>query len=480
MNLLSPQYLRTMFTSGTAWGPGRATEVGVAIGAKTLAAVVTRPAVAGPKMEAIHRRDLRGGPDEGAWPELAGVLSELRDRLSLARGATIDIGLLAPLAHTKVIALPPLPRWRLRSLMVREAPRWFLNPGEEPIADAAPLEPTLFRRRPCQCVAISCARPVAEAVVRACGEANLSPGMLTSGTYALTVAARRLAGPLDASLVTRWRDVAEECVVLTEGRLRSVLVLGAGPEPPRAPRGRGDRERTAARPRTVVLPNPPVSGPRSRPDDGSAVRGPDESLSDHPVPWPADALIAFGSLISRDDAPQLRARHAIDAWRRRIRIRAGSLLAAAALAVVLWTGVYLHLVRARAMSERALAERLAPAAQEVLEDQRLVADISGATSTLENLRHANALLLRQFGALAQRLPASAYFESLRLTPVGGQATGIARAPATLEPVLARSSSIDDVAISSVGAADPASGGRSFTLSFRFTGTANEEPGHGPR
>jgi len=116
----------------------------------------------------------------------------------------------------------------------------------------------------------------------------------------------------------------------------------------------------------------------------------------------------------------------------------------------------------------------------VLEAQRLAGEARGTASSVERLLEGNTQLLLRLEDLVQELPPSAYLESLSLSPRGGRATGVASAPAALEPAFSRASRLDDVAISAVGEADPASGGQTFTVSFGFSDPVAGHADHAPR
>lgn len=114
----------------------RSEHVGIAIGADSLVVKCASPTIPG----GVYAVSLSGAPTaNGHWPELEATLSALRADLPSGRRIVASVVLMPPLAQVRRIALPALKADERRTVLSRDASRWFVDAREPFVADAVSI-----------------------------------------------------------------------------------------------------------------------------------------------------------------------------------------------------------------------------------------------------------------------------------------------------------------------------------------------------
>lgn len=433
------------------WRP--TTELGLAVAPGELVAVSVQRGLTGPSPDRVFRRPLDAAPDEGGWPALASALRELRGRLEAGDEARVraHLALLPPLGRAKVVRLPAARREALRRLATREADRHFLPAPREPVGDAVPLE----RKSdgPVRSLVTCAEKPVVDAVLAALEAADVQAGLATPAAWSVAEGVRALApGRAEGETTLEIRgDTWRQDLRLEDGDFVSVAAAPAGvDEEAVAPAPGGGDEETRSR-ATLRL-------------DG---RG-DELQGLGP-----EAVAAFGALVQPEDGPLLLHGDARDRWRRRGRVRAGA-LSAAAVGLLAVAGL-VHLrgldreLEAVARARAAIADPVAEASTARDAAERM-GDLLGS---LRDLRPDGASWSEVVAELARTLPSSAHLDRLSVTDRGLVLSGSARSPSSLVPRLEDSPLLEGVSLESVSR----SGGQgpdAFQIVLRLSPLGPEE------
>lgn len=433
------------------WRP--TTEVGLSVAPGELVAVSVQRGVTGPSPDRVFRRPLEAGPGEGDWPALASALRELRSRLEVDDDDAVraHAALLPPLGRAKVVRLPAARREALRRLATREAHRHFLPAPRKPVGDGFPLE----RRRdgPVRALVTCAEEPVVDAILAALEASDIEAGLATPAAWSVAEGVRALApgrGARETTLEVRGVDWRQD-LRLEDGDLVAVAAAPAGVHGDAPPAGPGAVEDGAG------------SGPRLRLDgsgDGLQGLGP-------------EAVAAFGALVQPEDGPLLLHGEARDRWRRRGRLRAGA-LSAAAVGLLAVAGL-VHLrgldreLRAVARARAAIADPVAEASTARDAAERM----GDLLASLRDLRPAGASWPEVVAELARRLPRSAYLDRLSSTDRGLVLSGSARSPSSLVPLLEDSPLLEGVTLESVSRGD-GQGPDAFQIVLRLSRRGAED------
>jgi Tfp pilus assembly protein PilN len=475
-------------TTGKRHGsPRRVARVGVAIGPSHVTAVVLRRTARGVRPGRTWEFPVDASIGDDQAERLTGVLRQLRAALGRRR-LTLSFALLAPLAHAKVLTLPPVAAAQMGPLLRRNARRYFLSGSDPVLADGRPLR----RRGAGAPVLAGCAaEATVEAVMSAADAVGARVGAVTAAPVALleaTGASARLGRGRVGVVVssTSW----SEMIFLEDGEPRRLQpVAGAGTDDS----DRGDLLLAALRPRgdgagidrvLVVGIDPPASWLRAALDDGTA--GPRPVAAPLVQGMAPAAMAAFGAALVGERGPQF-VTEQIGLRRRQRHRRWLASLGAAAVLVLAAAGL-IHLRGLHAELEAVQAARLASAPE--------VDAATEARASLVALRDRLAGLAQLeadpgpgwtgfFAELAGTLPDSAYLVSFTGSSGEIRLSGVAHSAHTVVPALRASALFGDASFSAPLRADGTEGRERFelTVPVRHDGRLQgrvERPGGGDR
>lgn len=405
--------------------------LGLAIARDRIVAVELRATVRGVRPGRVHERALGAAPKVGAWPELAEALRELQDVLG-ARRVTVDVALLPPLSCAKVLALPSLGRRDLRTLVERNARRFFLSAAEEARADAAP---TAWRwgRGPRPTLGICADRNLIETIEDVLTDAGFACATISPAAPALARAVSVIAPATQRRRVVVAVDIDgwKEGIAVDRGRARLFESWNWVPpdELSAAAARLGERAFGESATPSVV----PLSAPESA--QRWAEVGETESV-DREVLGTLEpgALAAFGATQVSEDQPVLASPARRRLRERTLRRRAVALWSMALLLVGM--AAHLHLTGLRRELAAVVAQRDAHATEvsTAFEQQWLAGALRERLEALQRQQVTLPQWTPVLAALARALPDSAYLLSVTVDSSGLRVEGVA--PGAAEAVRA--------------------------------------------
>jgi Tfp pilus assembly protein PilN len=431
--------------------------VGLAIGQDSLAAVEIRRTLRGLRPGRTWTWPLAPSTSAGGATALADALAALRGSIDAAR-VVASVALLHPLAQVKAVAVPPLRRGPLRSLISRNPRRYFVTEGDTLVVDALPLRGRTGA--PSGVATVVCApEALVESSLAAVAAAGFEVDRATAGAVALREAVVTLEPTASRGRIVLvvCRDEWPEMILLDHGALR-LAHPAAGPARGHALARRiadGVTRMVAAglRPERAI-----VLGDDETRADGvealslySAMAADDSAGPLRPEPWPrADgpsALAAFGSALVGDRSPLLlggalrTARR--DAARRRTLGTSLAMVGVLGLAGAL----HLHGLRRELGAVEARRAAIAPALAEALTQRRAVETTRTTLATIAGLEGTAPHWTDALVALAAVLPDSAYLVSVSADGERLRITGAAPSAGAVVPSLEASPFFSRVTLS---------------------------------
>jgi Tfp pilus assembly protein PilN len=387
----------------------------------------------------VWETEISGPAEDGSWPGLADAFAALREAFGERRIAA-RLCLAPPLAHAKVLRVPPVPISRLGQLVQRNARRYFaagsgsLVVGSRPLGVAAGDGMQLV-------LAVAVAEHTLRGIVRAAETAEVE-------VEGITAASAAVARALRSTPALRGRQVG---VVLHTAGWNEVVFLGGGTERLFHPLAARPADSVAR----VVVDALARSAATEPPWEGIALLcdGPTDSLARElaaagaPGVIPLDRSGTDGStpvvaaarqtLRDGDSLPQLRTPEMTEAWRRTDRRRTAALALAsipifiAAAAVHLW-----GLQREIAAVEDRRSE-LAAEVSQATQARRATESLRGWLQTVASAEQHGAELRwsETIASLATALPDSAYLTTLTGDTATLHLAGLARNAPTVVDAL---------------------------------------------
>ncbi|UCF18642.1 MAG: PilN domain-containing protein [Gemmatimonadota bacterium] len=448
----------------------RGKRLGLAIGTDRVIAVELRRTLSGLRPGRVLTRQLQPPTEDGSWPDLSAALAELRDDLG-AVGGRASIALLRPLAHAKVIPVPPVRRGDLRPLLTRNVRRYFLVGAGAVAADAE----SLGRRRRGETVramAVCGSASRVESIYAAVSEAGFRPDVITAAPLAIIGAVAALVpgarkGPLTIAIYgPGWREgiaVQEGVPHLLEpwNGIAATDVAGLVAGLGRA--GPGEADGPGGRRRTVVLAA--ADDWRKISNDLSRETGEEPLEAAALSEFEPAALAAYGAALVPDSAPLLLSERARRVRQGRLNRRVAGLAAAAVVAIATAGG--LRLWGLGREFDAVAAERRAHALEvsQALQMRQTAEAIRVRLESIASVEQSTLLWTPAVAALAEALPDSAYLVSLSAEGMQLRLTGVASSASAIVPALEASPLLREVSLTSARRADGSGEGESFDLAL---------------
>jgi hypothetical protein len=419
-------------------GPAR--RVGVAIGLDSMQVVALRR-VRG-RLRAGWRWScpLEPPPADGDWISLQEALGAMRERLAPAR-LLVSFALLPPLAHGKVVQLPPVRTGDVGTLMMRNVRRYFVLQPEAVLADAR----LLGRPRGAGVIpalAVAASERTVQQVVGAAAAAGVGVHAMTAASAAMVEAARewlslgrgRVAVALCAGecweVVHYVGGVPHRVVPLTDRASAAALLervaaaVRGGPAPEAAP-----EHVIVCGPEEIcgrlaeLLSTTPAIPLRSC---GAAAWRNGHSAS----------LAACGAALLGERSPQLLTVAVRERRRQRRRVQTAALSLAAALLIGSAAGVHLWGMKREVEVVQTRRAAMVTAVAQAVEARQTLTTLTGWLDGLRQLESAAAPRWSDvFASLATALPDSAHLLSFSGAADGIRIEGLAHDAHVVVPAL---------------------------------------------
>ncbi|HVE78358.1 MAG TPA: PilN domain-containing protein [Gemmatimonadaceae bacterium] len=420
--------------------------VGLAIGHDSLTAVEVRGALGGPRPGRTWTWPLARTTAEGGVPALADALAALRGSLDAPR-VTASVAFLHPLAQVKAVAVPPLRRGALRSLLARNARRYFVGGADAVIVDALPLRGRGSAPRGAA-TAVCAAEPVVEATLATIAAAGFAVDRATAGAVALQEAVAALApgarqGRVVLAVSSRqWAEV----ILLDAGTLRLAhpapgLASARAPELARAIADAVARMAAVGlRPeRAMVLDDASqdAAGDPVALAAATLLDGRPQSLEREPAPegYGPAALAAFGAALVGESSPLLLSGGLRTTRQRAARRRTVAVSACAAATLCLAGAAHLVGLRRELSAIEAKRGAIAPAVSQAMTLRRSVETTRATLETIAGLERTAPRWTDALSALAAALPDSAYLVSVAAEGTQIRLSGAAVSGGAVVPAL---------------------------------------------
>ncbi len=450
--------------------------VGLAIGRDRIVAVELVHGALGARPGRVHVRPLDPPPDNGTWPDLTEAVVELLQTLGAQR-ATASIALLRPLAQSKVIAVPPLRRRDLRSLVSRNARRYFITAAEPVITDVQRWGMSRAGK-PTPAVAACADARVVDVIHRSVAQAGLHVDFITAAPLALAELIRRRVpqvrrGP---AVVTVASPGWCEGIAMTLGRPSAfepwpdrtgTEVSPFSARMSRAAAGRAGTEDAAP---TVVL----VASSEERDGVEEHLR---RELGEEVIHLPdalsdldPEAVAAFGAAVMREDAPALLPGPLRREQRQRETKRMAVLAVAAVVLLCVAAGTRLWDLRRELEAVTVSRQVLAPRVAEVVELRRALSMVDAVVDGMAQVEASAVHWTPVVAALAEALPDSAYLISMSADGAELQLAGVAKAASVIVPALEASPLLREVSLTAARRGSGPQAGEQFDV-----GLALERP-----
>lgn len=206
----------------------RATRVGIALGTDRLLAALLRRSRRGWVVERSYERPLAPSEASAAeWPELTRALAELREEWGPDSGRAW-IALLPPLVHVRRIELPPLREREARSVLARDASRYFLAATEPHVLGVASIG--RGGASPASILAAAAPLRLVEAILDAAARGDWEVASLAPAHWAWLAAAKEVTPEMrhGTALVVVEQPAGTEILCLEGGELVRVRRLPTG------------------------------------------------------------------------------------------------------------------------------------------------------------------------------------------------------------------------------------------------------------
>jgi Tfp pilus assembly protein PilN len=447
--------------------------VGIVLGRERMTAVQIRPTWRGARPGRVWTWTLPAITDAAGEAALAAALSELRASIA-APTVRASIALLRPLAHAKVIAVPPLGRRALELLVQRNTQRYFIVGSEPALATACPAGPRARQDGDARAVAVCASERTIASITSAATAASFTVEGITAAPVALREAIRALVPQARRGHVLTLVGEAgwTEALLLVDDALRLAQPLPTSGNADADALARtlaglvADGVACGCRPERALVV---CGGAADAAAALSRLDGGDERLMPISLPLAVEecapgVLAAFGAALVGDGAPLLFTDAIRETRRRRARARTYALSTVAA--AMLAAGAAAHLWSARRELDVIEARRraLAPALATAMANRQVV---DRARVTLLELTRAERGAPRWTGvlsSLARALPPSAYLLSLSTTGTRIQLSGVAASAHAVVSPLEASPTLSDVALTTASRRDGDAGGERFELS----------------
>lgn len=407
--------------AGVVLGHGHATVVELSAGPRS------------PGPAAVHVRQV-GLPDEqGGWPALAGFLREVREAAG-AREGDLALVVLRPLAHLKVLRLPPLRGEQLRTMVALNAERFFPRAAGGLLTGLVRVPGG--RHKGAMARVAAAGVHLVEAACAAAAEAGCSVGHVTVGPAAL------LGGALARCPALRRGRTALavlggggcELLCLDRGRLR---IARSAPGP--RPEGKEVAEwlRRAlreTRDRGGYVPDRVLLAGGSIPGGAVEVEGVEVAAAPELAGCSMEVLAAYGAAFPSADTPLLLREAQRLAIRSRQRRRTAVLCTLSAALLAAAAAINLGQLRREVEEVRSQRERIRPAVAQALRVRREIQEVRTRVEVFERFRAGRSDHLGLIAALTDALPREAHLASLARSGEELRVDGQARSATALVPV----------------------------------------------
>jgi len=432
--------------------PWETLHLGLAIGPDRIVAVEVTKRISGVRPGRVHARSLAPPADDGTWPDLTEAIADLLNTVGARRG-TASIALLRPLAQAKVISAPPLRRRDLRSLVTRNARRYFIT-GTDPVVADALRSGVRRREKPTPAVATCADARQIEAIHRSVTQGGLHTDFITAAPLALAEAIR-----LHVPDARRGPVVVAVC---SRGWCEGIALSGGTPnlfEPWTETEAAGSPELGKRIAQTAFgeagSTEPTVRAIVVAP---SAERGPivDEvrrELGEELIDLPASlqelepaAMAAYGAALMREDTPALLPQPVRRERQQRIRRRVGALAAAAVVMLCVSAGLRLWDLRRELEAVATTRQVFAPRVSEILELRRSLRTVNTLLDGIAQIEESAVHWTPVVSALAEALPESAYLVSMTADGIELRLAGVAEVASVIVPSLEASPLLREVSL----------------------------------
>jgi hypothetical protein len=446
----------------------RSSEVrlGLAIGPDRITAVEIRPGPLSARPGRVLTSSLAQPLEDGTWPGLTAALCELLEVLG-ARGGTASIAILRPLAHAKVIHVPPVSPRDLRQLVTRNPKRYFIGPTGRLVVDAGPVG---TGRRSTQAIAVCAEERRLAGILESVSAAGLRPEVVTAAPLAIAAAVcRRVAGARRKPLVIAvWSPGWREGIALDFGDPRVLQPWNAdSASDPRtsvsalARTSFGDVGQDGPRIGSVVLASEEERHwIRAALDDDAGLEPLDEAALEGLEP---EAIAAYGAALLPEETLSLAPAAARQAQRRRIGRRAVAMSAAAGILACSAAGAFLWGLQREINAVKAQRQGIAPGVESALELRRAAGGVADRLAAIAAIEETAVVWTPAVAALAKALPDSAYLVAMTADGVQLRLAGIARSASSVVPALEASPLLHEVALTSAQRSDVSEDLQSFDV-----------------
>jgi len=446
----------------------RSSEVrlGLAIGPDRITAVEIRPGPLTARPGRVLCSPLAQPLEDGTWPGLTTALCELLEVLG-ARGPAASIAILRPLAHAKVIHVPPVSPRDLRQLVTRNPKRYFIGPSGRLVVDASPVG---TGRRSTRAIAVCAEEHRVAGILESVSAAGLRPEVVTAAPLALAAAVcRRVAGARRKPLVIAvWSPGWREGIALDFGDPRVL-------QPWNADSASDPQTSVSALARTSFGDVGP-DGPRI----GSVVLASEEerhriraALDDEAGLEPLDAaaleglepeaIAAYGAALFPEETLSLAPLAARQVQRRRIGRRVAAMTAAAGILACSAAGAFLWGLHREINAVKAQRHGIASGVESALELRRAAGGVADRLAAIAAIEETAVVWTPAVAALAKALPDSAYLVAMTADGVQLRLAGIARSASSVVPALEASPLLHEVALTSAQRSDVSEDLQSFDV-----------------
>ncbi|HEX7049247.1 MAG TPA: PilN domain-containing protein [Longimicrobiales bacterium] len=430
----------------------RTLHLGLAVGPERVVAVQLRRTLRGVRPGRVLARDLAPPEEDRGWPGLTAALIELRRELGAA-GGRLDIALLRPFGHAKVLRLPPVRGRALSALVARNARRYFLVGVDPALTGVRPI--------PGRLALVGCAPDAAvERITAAVTGAGFRIGGITPASAALVEAVRTLVPGVRRGRTAILADSpgCAELLLLERGAPRRI-------EPRSAPLGEEVDAAVRAASADGAVPDRVVICGEEAGRAASDARPARVALPD------AAALAAYGAVLLAGAPPQLLPSGLEAELRHRAGGRSVRLAAAAAGLLVAAGALHLRGLGDELAAVEARRRALSAAVAEAFTAKRSVEDVRARLEAIGNADAERTDWIGLFAELARTLPDSAYLVSLAADSGRLRIEGSAASASSVVPALEGSPWFRDVALAAPVLLNERGAGERFTITLDFEAPA---------
>ena len=417
---------------------------GVVIGHSTFSATLVRIGMGGVQTTEVMAQDLEAPTGDSGWASLAAALMELAQRIGTS--AEIHVTLLPPIARTKRIELPPVPRSQIAPLLAHSVRRYFAL-GADPVVTGVAQWTRASKGVNASALAACASEAVITELLASAEQCSLGICSITTAAAALVhgvhtyVPALHRAGILVIACHRGWREATHTY----QGRVISCQPLENASTGTLAAQCQLSHDPVASARRGVAAQYLLLLGDEIPDVADATLRHEEPDAYQRFVPLSATILesmspltmAAVGSVVGARALPSLLPAERQASRRRAVWRQAARMAAAAGLLTLCTGGVHLWGVRREVDAAQARRGQIALQVSTAVAQRRAAEEVRARLAVIHTLIDEQPVWMRLLPAVSTALSDSAYLTSLSVGADRVQISGIASAGATVLADLAR-------------------------------------------